>query len=96
VTLCGIRGGSPYVNVTRVNLKTRECPTGLFPCSDATSADHTVCYRKEMLNSSCPLTEIKFTYSFEPEGQTYLNDDKYRIQKVGSQNMATTQTAINH
>ena len=58
--ICGLQGGEPFITVTRPNITTSECPEGTLPCSTATSPTNTVCYPSEKLESSCPITEIKF------------------------------------
>jgi hypothetical protein len=37
VTICGLPGGDPFRNATRIDLKTGKCPVGTFPCSSLTS-----------------------------------------------------------
>jgi len=55
---CGLRGGLPFMNVTRVDPKTMLCPNGTEPCSNYTSVENTICYPPDQHNSSCPLTDI--------------------------------------
>ena len=60
-TLCGLRGGLPYRNVTRVDPTTLACPSGTVPCSTNTSATNTVCYPSNQLATSCPINGIEIT-----------------------------------
>ena len=56
---CGLTGGKPYAIVERVDPETGECPEGLEPCSNKTSAENTVCYPPEEHATSCPITDLK-------------------------------------
>ena len=60
-TICGQRGGQPYKNVTRVDPISKMCPDGTVACSDITSAENTICYPPELIETSCPITDIFIT-----------------------------------
>ena len=83
VMLCGVRGGYPYYNVTRVNLTSNLCPTGTVPCSNETDPEHTVCYTPDIADYSCPIIDLRFTTRNEPDGRRYVYSSEYRIQDVG-------------
>ena len=56
--VCGTIGGDPFVNVTRPDASTLECPSGTTPCLATTIANETVCYPPDDLSSKCPITDI--------------------------------------
>ena len=56
--ICGVRGGQAFLNVTRVDKQTLECPEGTAPCSQITSPDNTICYPPEEHEAACPITSI--------------------------------------
>ena len=56
--VCGTLGGDPFSNVTRPDASTLECPSGTKPCLDTTTANETVCYPPDDLESKCPITDI--------------------------------------
>ena len=56
--VCGTFGGDPFVNVTRPDASTMECPSGTTPCLATTIANETVCYPPDDLSSKCPITDI--------------------------------------
>ena len=58
-TICGRRDGTPFANVTRAN-ENNKCPDGYNRCSDATSAENTICYPKSQTNYVCPITDLRF------------------------------------
>jgi hypothetical protein len=60
-TICGLRGGQPYNNVTRVDPVSGLCPNGTQACSNVTSPDNTICYPQELVETSCPITNIFMT-----------------------------------
>ena len=57
-SICGKRGGKSFLEVTRPDPETQECPAGTQACSDSTDADSTVCYPPSELATSCPVTDI--------------------------------------
>ena len=42
VTICGKRGGKPFVDVIRPNTD-GDCPSNTVPCSAFTSPENTIC-----------------------------------------------------
>ena len=42
-TVCGVRGGTSYLDATRVNPNTFKCPDETVPCSTNTSPENTIC-----------------------------------------------------
>ena len=60
-TICGLPGGDPYVNATRVDPVTLKCPAGKVPCSNNTSVENTICYPASNLTANCPITDIYLT-----------------------------------
>ena len=57
-SICGKRGGKSFLEVTRPDPETQECPSGTQACSDSTDAANTVCYPPSELAASCPITDI--------------------------------------
>lgn len=55
--ICGSRGGSPFLNVTRVE-SNGKCPKGTQACGMGVSAENTVCYPPQEHIQKCPITEI--------------------------------------
>ena len=48
-SICGVRGGQPFETVNRAERDTELCPKGLYPCTEATSPENTICYPNEYL-----------------------------------------------
>jgi len=63
---CGRRGGLPFKYVTRPSFATKKCPEGTMPCSDVSTPENTVCYAKEDLETSCPITSLNFIKMQQP------------------------------
>ena len=61
VTICGLLGGDPFRNATRIDPKTGKCPVGTSPCSSLTSLENTICYAPNLLATKCPITDLIFT-----------------------------------
>ena len=58
--ICGKKGGVAFLDVTRVDPSTKQCPAGTKPCSSKTSDENTVCYAEADHASKCPITGLKF------------------------------------
>lgn len=76
-SICGTRGGDPFITVMRPDLETGECPQGTTPCSEATSADNTVCYPPASHETLCPITDI-FIADGE-YGESLKNNTSYTV-----------------
>ena len=63
--ICGKRGGKSFLEVTRPDPETYECPSGTQACNDRTGPDVTVCYPPSELAASCPITEIRLLTTAE-------------------------------
>ena len=91
---CGTRGGSSFVNAVRpkptgkIGNNAYACPSGFEACSPATSLNNTVCVSKSADKTKvCPITFMKFV---EKSDKTYLNDTKYTVHEVDSENVFVT------
>ena len=62
VTICGRRGGLPFVDARRPN-SDGQCPPGTVPCSRSTSIENTICVEQDSsecgVPDNCPITEIR-------------------------------------
>ena len=77
LSICGTRGGDPFITVMRPNKSTEECPQGTTPCSEVTSADNTVCYPPEKQEALCPITSIFIANS--DYGESLKNNTSYTV-----------------
>ena len=61
VSICGRRGGLPFVDTLRPN-SDGQCPPNTVPCSRNTSIDNTICVEQDEsecgILDKCPITEI--------------------------------------
>lgn len=61
-TVCGRRGGLPFVDTLRPN-SDGQCPPKTVPCSMNTSLENTICVEQDEsecgIPENCPITEIK-------------------------------------
>ena len=55
--ICGLKGGTAFKDIVRVDSETNYCPIGMVVCSHLTSPVNTQCVEDRKL---CPITEIKF------------------------------------
>ena len=67
--MCGSKSGEPFLNVTRPDPTTLNCPAGTVACSTKTSADNTICYPPDELEK-CPITDM---YTYDPSTHTPVN-----------------------
>ena len=57
VRVCGLPGGSPFLNVTRPNAD-GICPDDTTACIEDAPPNDKVCYPPDQHESSCPITDI--------------------------------------
>jgi len=67
--MCGKTGGKPFLNVTRPDPTSLNCPEGTVACSTNTTADNTICYPPKDLDL-CPITDL---YMYAPATHTPTN-----------------------
>ena len=80
--ICGKRGGDAFKDVTRPG-SDGQCPEDTLPCSLKTSADNTVCYPKDDLDSSCPITDIDIVGSNEATQKQGHSASAYEAEPFG-------------
>jgi hypothetical protein len=68
--LCGQRGGNPFINTTRPDPDSGNCPEGTVACSGNTTPSNTVCYPPDQL-ANCPINEIYFYNQIPTANVTY-------------------------
>lgn len=66
--VCGTYGGDAFINVTRPDASTMECPKGTQACQSNTVANETLCYAPEDLALKCPITDIQIVESSAVSG----------------------------
>lgn len=106
MTVCGVRSGLNYLDATRVDPVTHECPGMKQPCSNNTSAENTICIHPSMIDQ-CPITYLavidKANIRQPPEelaGAQYeisdFTDTKAIIYSKDTDNMPAIETLIDH
>jgi len=79
-SICGKRGGLPFVDADRPISSTGKCAEGLVPCSNHTSVENTICYnnRANMRDEVCPITKfILFKSNTTAQGTNSMDFGPY-------------------
>ena len=62
-----------------------KCPTNYEPCSNATTAENTICVASNAdKNMTCPITDIAFINS--AQFSTFVNDTRWKVLRVNQFN----------
>ena len=75
--ICGKRGGTPFLNATRVD-RNGNCPTGTSPCVLSKSLENRLCYPNDKHSQSCPITDMSIVS--ENEVDRYRGSSYQAIQ----------------
>ena len=103
--ICGQNNSEPFLNATRPDYTTGECPSGYAKCTDKTSNENTICYDTSIdgEKEKCPITDIRFLPTNDVDDflntntgyqSLNFNDSAYIVWSKDYDSLPITQTRI--
>lgn len=102
--VCGRNDGIVFLNATRPDITTGQCPDGQAPCSTKTDLQTTICYDKSKdPKVVCPITDIKFIENvavpdYEASGYSSrpFNETASLVFSKDAPNLPITETRVEY